>query len=162
FALLSTVALATDQGAVLQWWRSGLFALLGWAAWLVPLALGAIALELWFGFVRRETVLPILGGLVIVVALLGLTRRHVRHAGAVAAQAPKPSLPGGAGTLTGPSATAGRGPSAPSPSSDSERRPFAVSTAGLASAAVVAEGVLHADPPERAWVLPAMELLDLG
>ena len=67
FALLSTVALATDQGAVLQWWRSALFALLGWAAWLVPLALGAIALELWFGFVRRETVLPIVGGLVIVV-----------------------------------------------------------------------------------------------
>src|SRR5438309_2215550 len=78
FALLSTVALATDQGAVLQWWRSALFAFLGWAAWLVPLALGAIALELWFGFVRRETVLPILGGLVIVVALLGLTRHYVR------------------------------------------------------------------------------------
>ncbi|TME70231.1 MAG: hypothetical protein E6I49_09260, partial [Chloroflexi bacterium] len=38
FALLSTVALATDQGAVLQWWRSALFAFLGWAAWLVPLA----------------------------------------------------------------------------------------------------------------------------
>src|SRR5438034_11111265 len=78
FALLSTVALATDQGAVLQWWRSALFAILGWAAWLVPLALGAIALELWFGFVRRETVLPILGGLVIVIALLGLTRHYVR------------------------------------------------------------------------------------
>jgi len=75
FALLSTVALATDQGAVLQWWRSGLFAVLGWAAWLVPLALAATALELWFGFIRRETVLPILGGLVIVVALLGLTRQ---------------------------------------------------------------------------------------
>src|SRR5437879_9666015 len=78
FALLSTVALATDQGAVLQWWRSALFSLLGWAAWLVPLALGAIALELWFGFIRRETVLPILGALVIVVALLGLTRHYVR------------------------------------------------------------------------------------
>src|SRR2546430_4036342 len=77
FALLSTVALATDQGAVLQWWRSALFAVLGWAAWLVPLALGAIALELWFGFIRRATVLPILGGLVIVVALLGLTRHYV-------------------------------------------------------------------------------------
>src|SRR6059058_3456885 len=77
FALLSTVALATDQGAVLQWWRSALFALLGWAAWLVPLALGAIALELWFGFIRRETVLPILGGIVIIVALLGLTRHYV-------------------------------------------------------------------------------------
>src|SRR5438477_4927820 len=75
FALLSTVALATDQGAVLQWWRSALFALLGWAAWLVPLALGATALELWFGFIRREAVLPILGGIVIVVALLGLTRQ---------------------------------------------------------------------------------------
>jgi S-DNA-T family DNA segregation ATPase FtsK/SpoIIIE len=46
--------------------------------------------------------------------------------------------------------------------SDSERKPFAVSTAGLASAAVIAEGVLHADPPERAWVLPGMDLLDVG
>jgi 2-oxoisovalerate dehydrogenase E2 component (dihydrolipoyl transacylase) len=33
-----------------------------------------------------------------------------------APQAPKPSQPGGAGTLAGPSATTGRGPSAPSPS----------------------------------------------
>src|SRR4029077_19617900 len=77
FALLSTVALATDQGAVLQWWRSALFALLGGAAWLVPLALGGLALELWFGFIRRETVLPILGGIVVMCALLGLTRHYV-------------------------------------------------------------------------------------
>jgi S-DNA-T family DNA segregation ATPase FtsK/SpoIIIE len=261
FALLSTVALATDQGAVLQWWRSALFALLGWAAWLVPLALAGIALELWFGFIRRETILPILGGVVVVFALLGLTRHNVRDDAAggfvggvlanaaaglfgdigapialgalllvgvviaanrtiadlwkpvwrqrpdigglkpgtlipggtasrfdrffdedeepadaepvrihipeekppklVAAQAPKPSLPGGAGTLTGPSATAGRGPSAPEPL-DSERKPFAVSTAGLASAAVVAEGVLHADPPATPWVLPAIDELDQG
>jgi hypothetical protein len=213
FALLSTVALATDQGAVLQWWRSALFALLGWAAWLVPLALAGVALELWFGFIRRETVLPILGGVVVVFALLGLTRHYVSDEAAggfvgaalakaaaglfgdigapialgalllvgvviaanrtiadlwkpvwrqrpdigglkpgtlipggtatrfdrladneddlpsepvrihipeekpvrrtvAPAQLPKPSLPGGAGTLTGPSATAGRGPSA--------------------------------------------------
>src|SRR5438034_5434288 len=272
FALLSTVALATDQGAVLQWWRSALFAVLGWAAWLVPLALGAIALELWFGFIRRETVLPILGGLVIVVALLGLTRHYVgddlaggfvggavakaaaglfgpigapialgafllvgvvlaanrtiadlwkpvwrqrpaigglkpgtlipggtatrfdrflddgddepaepvrihipeekpSRASAVPAQAPKPSLPGGAQTLPGPGAPAGSlraqgplplGPSAPEPRSDSERVPFAVSKAGLASAAVIAEGVLHAEPPEKPWVLPALETLDQG
>src|SRR5207253_2424068 len=77
FAVLSAVALATDQGAVLQWWRSALFALLGWAAFLVPILLGAVALELWFGFVRRETVLPILGGTVIVIALLGLTCHYV-------------------------------------------------------------------------------------
>ena len=265
FALLSTVALATDQGAVLQWWRSSLFAVLGWAAWLVPLALGAIALELWFGFLRRETVLPILGGIIIVVALLGLTRHYVRDdvaggfvGGAVAkaaaglfgqigapialgalllvgvviaanrtiadlwkpvwrqrpaigglkpgtlipggtarqfdrfleddsdepdaepvrihipeakpakavaqAQLPKPSLPGGAQTLSGPGAPTGRGPSEvePSPALDSDRKPFAVSTAGLASAAVVAEGVLHADPPERPWVLPSLDELDQG
>src|SRR5205085_9642955 len=77
-AIWSSDTLATDQGAVQQWWRSALFALLGWAAWLVPLALGAIALELWFGFIRRETVLPILGGIVIIVALLGLTRQVTR------------------------------------------------------------------------------------
>jgi S-DNA-T family DNA segregation ATPase FtsK/SpoIIIE len=271
FALLSTVALATDQGAVLQWWRSALFAVLGWAAWLVPLALGAIALELWFGFLRRDTVLPVIGRIVIVVALLGLTGHYVRDdiaggfvGGAMAkaaaslfgqiggpialgtmllvglvlaanrtiaelwrpiwrqrpsigglkpgtlipggtatrfdridddepaeqmrihipeekptrvaatapTQIPKPSLPGGAQTLAGPRAPAARsaiggpypqGPSEVEPSQTSaERRPFAVSTAGLASAAVVAEGVLHADPPEKPWVLPAMDELDQG
>jgi DNA segregation ATPase FtsK/SpoIIIE, S-DNA-T family len=274
FALLSTVALATDQGAVLQWWRSALFAMLGWAAWLVPLALGALALELWFGFVRRETVLPILGGLVIVVALLGLTRHYVHDdvaggfvGGAIAmaaaslfgqigapialgalllagvviaanrtiadlwkpvwrqrpaigglkpgtlipggtatrfdrfddddddipagpmrihipeskpqragpatqAQLPKPSLrdedpPASGRAPIGRSAPGGpypQGPSEvePSPSSDVDRKPFAVSTAGLASAAVAAEGVLHADPPETPWVLPALDELDVG
>src|SRR5438034_434746 len=263
FALLSTVALATDQGAVLQWWRSALFAFLGWAAWLVPLALGAIALELWFGFVRRETVLPIVGGLVVVLALLGLTRHYVRDnvaggfvGGALANAAaglfgqigapialgalllvgvviaanrtiadlwkpvwrqrpdigglkPGTLIPGGTATrfdrviddeadepaqpvrihipegkpakaaaqaqLPKPSlrdedppasgrAPVARGPSEvePSPNSDADRKPFAVSTAGLASAAVIAEGVLHADPPERAWVLPAIDELDQG
>ncbi len=266
FALLSTVALATDQGAVLQWWRSALFALLGWAAWLVPLALGALALELWFGFIRRETLLPILGGLVIVAALLGLTRHYVRDdvaggfvGGAVAKAAaglfgqigapialgalllvgvviaanrtiadlwkpvwrqrpdigglkPGTMIPGGTATrfdrfdddgddtptepvrihipeVKPPRATtaaqahlpkpslrdedppaSGRAPIARGPSEvepslaspDSDRKPFAVSNAGLASAAIVAEGVLHADPPETPWVLPAVDELDQG
>src|SRR5213594_1471304 len=241
FALLSTVALATDQGAVLQWWRSALFALLGWAAWLVPLALGAIALELWFGFIRRETVLPILGGVVVVIALLGLTRHYVRDdvaggfvGGAVAKAAaglfgeigapialgalllvgvviaanrtiadlwkpvwrqrpavgglkPGTLIPGGTATRfdrfgddgddlpaepvrihipegkpAQQVAAQAPKPSAPEPPSDSGRRPFAVSTAGLASAAVIAEGVLHADPPEKPWVLPSIDLLEEG
>jgi len=262
FALLSTVALATDQGAVLQWWRSALFALLGWAAWLVPLALGAIALELWFGFMRRETVLPILGGIVIIGALLGLTRQvtrtdaaggvvggaiakaagslfgevgayvalgalllvglvvaanrtiaelfvpiwrqrpaigglkpgtlipggtatrfdrfgddgddepdqmriHIpeakptRHATSMAAQLPKPSLRDEDPPASGRAPVA-RGPSEVEPPPDSARQPFAVSTAGLASAAVIAEGVLHAEPPEKPWVLPAIDQLDQG
>src|SRR2546423_15309083 len=79
FALLATVALATDQGAVLQWLRSALFALLGWAAWLVPLALGAIALELWFGFLCRGTVDQVLGGLVIGVGHSGIPRTQVEE-----------------------------------------------------------------------------------
>ena len=262
FALLSTVALATDQGAVLQWWRSALFALLGWAAWLVPLALGAIALELWFGFMRRETVLPILGGIVIIGALLGLTRQvtrtdaaggvvggaiakaagslfgevgayvalgalllvglvvaanrtiaelfvpiwrqrpaigglkpgtlipggtatrfdrfgddsddepdqmriHIpeakptRPATSMAAQLPKPSLRDEDPPASGRAPVA-RGPSEVEPPPDSARQPFAVSTAGLASAAVIAEGVLHAEPPEKPWVLPAIDQLDQG
>src|SRR5882672_383006 len=264
FALLATVALATDQGAVLQWLRSALFALLGWGAWLVPLALAAIALELWFGFIRRETVVPILGGIVIVVALLGLTRHftgddlaggfvggaiakaaaglfgpigapialgafllvgivlaanrtiaelwkpvwrqrpdigglkpgtlipggtatrfdrfldedelpaepvriHIpeakpsRAVGTAQAQLPKPSLRDEDPPASGRAPVA-RGPSevAPSPGSDLDRKPFAVSTAGLASAAVIAEGVLHADPPEKPWVLPAIDELDQG
>src|SRR5438105_4239521 len=265
FALLSTVALATDQGAVLQWWRSAFFAFLGWAAVLVPLARGARALERVFGFARRERVLPIVGGLVVVLALLGLTRHYMRdnvaggfvggalanaasgHFGQIGApialgalllvglviaanrtiadlwkpiwrqrpdmgglkpgtlipggtatrfdrfaddgdelpaeavrihipeekpvrkplapaQLPKPSLPGGAEALTGLSPTPGRGPSevGPSPTSDVERKPFAVSAVGLASAAVIAEGVLHAEPPEKPWVLPAIDQLDQG
>jgi len=258
FAVLSAVALATDQGAVLQWWRSALFALLGWAAFLVPILLGAVALELWFGFVRRETVLPILGGTVIVVALLALTRHYVRDdvsggyvGGAVATEAaalfgqigapialgaillagiviaanrtiadllrpvwrqrqaiaalrpgtvipagtatrfdrfdddeeeappqplrinmpeqrpsrpvaeaalpPKPSQRDGGPPSSGRSPIA-RGPSeaAPVPSY------LAPSIAGLPSAAVAAEGVLHADPPEKPWVLPALDLLSEG
>jgi S-DNA-T family DNA segregation ATPase FtsK/SpoIIIE len=261
FALLSTVALATDQGAVLQWWRSALFATLGWAAWLVPLALAGVALELWFGFIRRETVLPILGGLVIVVALLGLTRHYLRDdvaggfvGGAVAKAAaglfgqigapialgalllvgiviaanrtiadlwkpvwrqrpdigglkPGTMIPGGTATRFDrfgneeddlpaepvrihipeerkserPRAEAaqpprdparwgaGHGPGGPrreervsEAEPPKEREPFAVSTAGLASAAVAAEGVLHADPPEKPWVLPAIDQLDQG
>jgi DNA segregation ATPase FtsK/SpoIIIE, S-DNA-T family len=261
FALLSAVALGFDQGALLHWWRSVLFDLLGWAAFGVPLALAAVALELWFGFVRRETVLPILGGVVIVVALLGLTRHYTLddaaggYVGAAVAKAaaslfgeigapialaalllvglviaanrtiaellapvwrqrqaigglrPGTLIAGGTatrfdhiaddaepmrihlpqvrparaeaalGAAQPPRDPARRGDPQPAeaggrrvervsaaepPGTVSEREPFAVSVAGLASAAVVAEGVLHADPPERPWALPAMDLLDVG
>ena len=260
FAVLSAVALATDQGAVLHWWRSILFDVLGWAAFLVPFALAAIALELWFGFVHKETILPVLGGVVVLAALLGLTRHYVggdvaggyvggaiakaaaalfgqigapialfalllagvviaanrtladllapawrqrqalgalkpgtvipsgtatrfdrsidqngpdaeqlrihlpaeKRPLAAATQPPKPSLRDGDPSASGRLPIA-RGPSAAeSPVSDSERVPFAVSIAGLPSAAVAAEGVLHADPPATPWVLPSLGILDEG
>jgi S-DNA-T family DNA segregation ATPase FtsK/SpoIIIE len=186
-------------------------------------------------------VLPILGGLVIVVALLGLTRHYVRDdvaggfVGGVVANAaaglfgqigapialgalllvgvviaanrtiadlwkpvwrqrpdigglkPGTLIPGGTATRFDrfdddeddlpvepvrihipeekPARQVAAQPpksSLPLPRPDSERTPFAVSTAGLASAAVIAEGVLHADPPEKPWVLPAIDDLDQG
>ena len=78
FAMLSAVALLTDQGALLHWWRDSLFAVLGWGAILVPLVLAAAALELWFGFLRREAVLPIAGGTIVILAVLGLARHYLR------------------------------------------------------------------------------------
>src|SRR2546425_9434087 len=78
FALLSAVALLTDQGALLHWWRDSLFAVLGWGAIIVPLVLAAAALELWFGFLRREAVLPIAGGTIVILAVLGLARHYLR------------------------------------------------------------------------------------
>src|SRR5438552_279743 len=262
FALLSPVALATDQGAVLQWWRSALFTFLGWAAWLVPLALGAIALELWFGFIRARTFWPCAAGHVVSRQLRALARHYLRDnvaggfvggalanaaaglfgqigapialgalllvgiviaanrtiadlwkpiwrqrpdmgglkpgtlipggtatrfdrfgddgddepqqmrihipeakptrpATPTAAQLPKPSLRDEDPPASGRAPVA-RGPSEVAPPSDSARQPFAVSTAGLASAAVIAEGVLHAEPPEKPWVLPALDALDQG
>ena len=268
FAALSAVALGFDQGAVLHWWRTLLFDVLGWAAFLVPLALAAIALELWFGFVRRDMILPIVGGIVVLVALLGLTRHYVRDdvaggyvGGAVAkaaaglfgqigapialgalvligvviaanrtlvdmllpawrrresfagtlrpgtlipggtasrfdriaddfeeetppkinlpedrprrpapaAPAPKPSLRADPQPQPAGGPPGARGPSEPVPPAmeastalQKERQPFAVSTTGLPSAAVAAEGVLHADPPENVWTLPSIDLLEEG
>src|SRR5882672_6165528 len=60
---------------------------------------------------------------------------------AAAPQAPKPSQPGGAGTLTGPSATTGRGPSAPSappPTSQRAAPPQSSSPAPQSSASATA------------------------
>ena len=99
--------------------------------------------------------------------------RSQRTASPSAVQAPKPSQRSGDPPAYGRIPTARRdAPGAPTPASEpappdgarvpAAREPFAVSIAGLASAAVVAEGVLHADPPERPWALPSMELLEEG
>src|SRR5438067_10889329 len=73
FALLSTVALATDQGAVLQWWRSALFALLGWAACPGPRPSAAPPRGPGSGSTPPEPGRPIPGGASVAVAPQGLT-----------------------------------------------------------------------------------------
>ena len=79
FAVLSFVALFADQNAVLlHWWRSFLFTLLGWGAFIVPVVLGALAAEMWFGLLRRSMAAPIGGGLIAYTALLALLQHYQR------------------------------------------------------------------------------------
>ncbi len=77
FAVLSLVALFADANAVLlHWWRSFLFSSLGWGAVLVPVVLGALAAEMWFGLLRRSMAAPIGGGIVAYSALLALLQHY--------------------------------------------------------------------------------------
>src|SRR5437867_1714174 len=183
FALLSAVALGFDQGALLHWWRSLLLGLVIAASRTIAELLAPV----WrqraaIGGLRPGTLIP--GGTAThfdrpADEAAEQMRIHLpddrsqRTASPSAVQAPKPSQRSGDPPAYGRIPTARRdAPGAPTPASEpappdgarvpSAREPFAVSIAGLASAAVVAEGVLHADPPERPWALPSMELLEVG
>ena len=249
FAALSAVALATDQGAILRWWRGVLVELLGAGAALVPLALLLGAAAFWWPGLRGRLAMPSAGGLLTLVALLGIAEvgfadpattgaggslgRAVGRAlegllgtpGAlvalialvlvgvvVAAERsiaelvsplfrrrpalalrPGGSLPGGtAAPLTHPGGpvrlesepeeddgladlqlrinmppppTEPEGPAARAASTEATGATPAKpppDRAGLPSAVVAAEGVLHAEPPERPWVLPAVGALESG
>jgi S-DNA-T family DNA segregation ATPase FtsK/SpoIIIE len=79
FAVLSIVALLADQGApVLHWWHAFLVSLLGWGAFAVPFLLAALAVELWFGLMRRSAIIPISGGALVFVALLAIAQHYQR------------------------------------------------------------------------------------
>jgi S-DNA-T family DNA segregation ATPase FtsK/SpoIIIE len=83
FAVLSIVALLADQGPVLQWWRAFLVTGLGWGALVVPFLLAALAVELWFGLMRRSAIIPIAGGALVFVALLAIAQHYQRGEAAV-------------------------------------------------------------------------------
>src|SRR5437868_6013971 len=70
--LLSIVALLASGGSVLEWWRSVMTGLLGWGAVLVPLAFFAAAAIVWRRALARRLLLPGIGALLVVVALLGI------------------------------------------------------------------------------------------
>ncbi|MBI2773162.1 MAG: DNA translocase FtsK 4TM domain-containing protein, partial [Chloroflexi bacterium] len=72
FAVLSGVALATDQGAILQWWRGLLIGTLGAGAALVPVALLTGAAAFWWPSLRSRLLMPAVGALLTVVALLAI------------------------------------------------------------------------------------------
>jgi len=256
FAVLSAVALATDQGAILHWWRGVLVGALGAGSALVPPALMLAAAAFWWPGLRPRLVMPVIGATVMAVAVLGILEVSLTEpsttglggglgktagrglegllgtAGAVVAmlalvvigvviaaersiaELMRPVLrrrslvlrPGA--TLPSGTASPLRASSRPAPVEDDEddapprinmpeerpARPIATDTAkterivpverpapvatppatrmvpradddmlaGLPSAAVAAEGVLHADPPERPWSLPSLDLLEEG
>ncbi len=251
FALLSLVALVTDQGQVLRWWRDVLVGALGAGAVLVPLALALAAATFWRPSLRDGVAWPVAGATVVFVSLLAVAEvafadpgttgpggglgRGVGRAleallgtvGAVVAllaffvlgvviaaerglvellspiASRRPALPLRPGMVL-PSGTpvrrasgrleepvpmlepeAAREPEpelrinlpqerpAPKPEDKPKAapqaapapiapRPAVPALAGLPSAAVAAEGVLHADAPDRAWVLPPLDLLEEG
>jgi DNA segregation ATPase FtsK/SpoIIIE, S-DNA-T family len=278
FAGLSLVALFSDQGALLHWWRTVLVGALGAGSALVPPALALGAAAFWWPSLRSRLVMPVIGATLVATALLSIAeisfadpattgaggglgrlvgrgleglfgsigavvallavfvvgivvaaeRGIVELVGPVAARRPafalRPgmSLPSGTASPVrkgdrgsgssphGPFGSAGTpgtaGPRELDESGDDEReeaqlrinipeerpkrtpaeeraraavlaahtaaektapmaaaaRLGAPSVAGLPSAAVAAEGVLHADPPAKPWVLPSLDLLEEG
>jgi len=249
FGLLSVVALLASGGSVLDWWRSVMTGLLGWGAVLIPVAFFVAAAIVWRRALARRLLLPGVGTLLVLVALLGIvdlggadggslghtvgtasTRSLGSIGGIIALLAvfaigvviaanrtlqelarpaldrrpqfafgPGAALPGG----TAPAfdaverGSAGAGRARPGRTKDvapeEEDRPIKINMdqerpvrkpvkpvaeqevlpiaqiappggalAGLPSAMLVAEGVMHADPPEVPWRLPSLDLLEEG
>ena len=246
FGLLSVVALLSTGGSVLDWWHRVMADLLGWGAVLVPALFFLAAAIVWRRALARRLLLPGIGALLVVLALLGIVHVGGSNGGALgralgtAATATlgnaggiivliavfvigvviaanrtlqelaKPALdrrpqfafrpgiaiPGGTAerfTATPVAPPSRQTRSLPTPELDDtplkinmqEERPLRKNPtpiaqqeilplapiqilppggalAGLPSAIVAAEGVMHADPPEVPWVLPSLDLLEEG
>ncbi|MHB8631870.1 MAG: FtsK/SpoIIIE family DNA translocase, partial [Candidatus Limnocylindria bacterium] len=247
--LLSIVAILLSGGSVLDWWRSVMTGILGWGAFLIPVAFFVAAAIVWRRALARQLLLPGIGALLAIVALLGIVQISAGDGGAVGralgagstsalgtvgglialvaivaigvviaanrtlqeiarpaldrrpqiAFRPGTALPGGTAASDWGSAGAGEARPgrtthavAPAPRADDtpikinmlEERPARKprpaaqqevlplppeviappggALAGLPSAMVAAEGVMHADPPEIPWRLPSLDLLEEG
>ena len=242
FGLLSVVALLASGGSVLDWWRSVMTGLLGWGAVLIPIAFFVAAAIVWRRALARRLLLPGVGTLLVIVALLGIvdvaggvggslghavgtaSARTLGNVGGIIALLavlaigvviaanrtlqelarpafdrrpqfafrPGVALPGG----TAPAFDASARPrplTAPSQLAPEDDRPIKINMdqerparrpakpvaeqevlpiaqiappggalAGLPSAMLVAEGVMHADPPDVPWKLPSLDLLEEG
>ena len=85
FAILTLVALITDQGQVLHWWRASLVSLLGWGIVVVPLLLAFAAAAVWHAPLRGGFVSPGLGIAIVFLALLGIAHVAAGQGGSVGA-----------------------------------------------------------------------------
>ena len=251
FALLSVVALLTDQGSVLRWWREVLVGALGVGSALVPPALVLGSAAFWWPRLRSRLVMPAAGATIVAVGVLGVLDLSLASADAagaggalghlvgralegllgtagavvallalvvigvvVAAERSLAELvrplgrarpaallrPGANGAAVAPRPGRARAVEAPekapeideplrinmpaerparaaappktepavpvepppAPPARTVAHPVDEMLAGLPSAAVAAEGVLHADPPEKPWALPSLDMLEEG
>lgn len=83
FAVLTLVALATDGGPLLRWWRDLLGGLFGWGIVVVPLVLAYGAAAVWHEPLRGRFVSPGLGIGIVFVALLGLAHVAAGQGGSI-------------------------------------------------------------------------------
>ncbi|HEY8647810.1 MAG TPA: DNA translocase FtsK, partial [Candidatus Limnocylindria bacterium] len=245
FGLLSVFALLLTGGSVLDWWHRVMTDLLGWGAALVPVLFFVAAAIVWRRALARRLLLPGVGALLVVLALLGIadiatgnggwlghalggaSTKALGNAGGLIvlvgvlvigvviaanrtvqelarpaldrrpqfAFRPGMALPGNTAdrfTATPlPQSTRATRPAEPDPEhapvkiNMQEERPVRKqlkpvaqqeilplvpeqilppggALAGLPSAIVAAEGVMHADPPDVPWVLPSLDLLEEG
>jgi S-DNA-T family DNA segregation ATPase FtsK/SpoIIIE len=84
FGLLSLVALLSSGGSVLDWWRSVMNGVLGWGAFLVPVAFFVAAAVTWRRALARPLLLPVVGALLVIVALLGIVQVATGNGGGLA------------------------------------------------------------------------------
>ena len=81
--LLSLVALLSGGGSVLNWWQSLMTGTLGWGAILIPLLFFLAAAVIWRRALAKHLLLPGIGALLIVIALLGIANDTGGSGGAV-------------------------------------------------------------------------------
>ena len=85
FAILTLVALVTDGGPVLRWWRDLLVGLFGWGIVVVPLVLAYGAAAVWHDRLRGRFVSPGIGIAIVFLALLGLAHVAAGQGGSIGA-----------------------------------------------------------------------------
>lgn len=85
FAILTLVALVTDGGPVLRWWRDLLVGLFGWGIVVVPLVLAYGAAAVWHDRLRGRFVSPGIGIAIVFLALLGLADVAAGQGGSIGA-----------------------------------------------------------------------------
>ena len=72
FGLLSVVALLSTDGSVLDWWHRVMTDLLGWGGVLVPTLFFIAAAIVWRRALAGRLLLPGVGALLVILALLGI------------------------------------------------------------------------------------------